>query len=160
MPTIDPAYCTEEDLIRFLSQHGVDSFGGEGGTVDDAIDQATEEINYYCQRYTAAALATSVLVNRWAVRMAAYFLAGTRANPEPNSLVEEFNRIIDRLIEIRSGVGQIPGLAMRADLSPGFSNLRVDRRYIYRKQRVTPNSTQAASTIQQDQIPYLPVVNE
>lgn len=158
MPTISPAYCDEEDLLRLLGQGGVESFATESGNVDDAIDQATEEINYYCQRYLPADLATSVLVNRWATKLAAYFLSGDRANPEPASLVEEFNRIMVKLEEIRAGVGQIPGLALRADLSPGFSNIRIDRRYPFRKQRVEPNSTQASSTLQQDKIPFTPIV--
>lgn len=166
MALISPAYCTEADAQRLFSAAGVTSFAdhdangtSDSGVVDDCINQATEEISYYCQRYTPASLATSTLINRWATVLTVYFLCQRRGNDVPTSIVSEVERIMTRLEAIDAG-HQIPGLALRADLSPGFSNLRIDRRYPFRKQRVEPNSSEAASELRQDKVPFTPVPYE
>jgi len=159
-------YCTLADMQRLFSTQGVTAFSDHDGdgnddadVTADCIDQATEEINLCAmQFYSAAALATSTLVNRWCTLLAVYFLCQRRGNPEPSIFQSEFDRIMLRLDGVRTGVLQIPGLARKANLRPSFSNLQVDRRYTNNRVRVTTtNSDNIPTTLTQN--PQNPVVS-
>jgi hypothetical protein len=123
------------------------------GVVDDCINQATEEIDLYArQRYDQAQLATSTLINRWSVVIAARFLCQRRGNPVPDSIESEWLRIADPtdglLLLISKGKRQLPGIPLRADLRPTWSNLAVDRRYQRSTIRVTETNSSDAATDQ------------
>ena len=163
MTLLATVYCTESEVERFLSANAVTDFADNDqdgskdvGVVDDCINQATEEIDLYArQRYTPALLVTSTLINRWAVVIAARFLCQRRGNPVPDSLESEWLRIADPtdgiLVMIAKGKRQLPGIALRADLRPTFSNLVIDRRYQRSTVRVTTtNSSDAPSDQSQD----------
>ena len=149
MALLATVYCTEAELIRFMGQGAVDDFGdndadgtADAEVVNDCINQATEEIDLYLrQRYTQAALATSTLVNRWCVVMAARFETQRRGNPVPDSIEQEWLRIADPasglIVQIGLGHKQLPGIALRDDLRPTMSNVRIDRRYRTSTVRVT-----------------------
>jgi len=159
MTLISPAYCTQADVDRYLSEQGATGWAdhdqngtAEDGVYDDVINQGTEEFNLYCaQRYEPAQLATSTLVNRWTTVFACYFLSQRRANPAPDSLAREFDRIKLLLEKIEAGTLNIPGLPLRGDTRPTFDNLRIDRRFVQRKIRVQREaSSDVPSTLRQD----------
>ncbi|MCI0333551.1 MAG: DUF1320 domain-containing protein [Planctomycetes bacterium] len=161
MTLIANTLCTETEMQRLFSVYGVtahadhDADGvSDSGVVDDCINQATEEIRFYLwKNYSDAALTTSTLVNRWATTLAVYFLCLRRGNPVPDSLLAEFQRIMELLAS-----GQpIPNLPLRGDLRPTMSNVEIDRRYYRNKIRVTrPNSTDAATTLTQHEATEVP----
>jgi phage gp36-like protein len=163
MALLPTTYCTEAQIQRFLSTNAVIDFADhdEDGSADtdvvnDCINQATEEIDLYLrQRYTQAVLATSTLVERWAVVMAARFLCQRRGNVVPDSIEQEWNRIADPdgglLSQISRARRQLPGMPLREDLRPTWSNLHVDRRYQRSTIRVTKqNSSDPPTKLTQD----------
>lgn len=167
MTLISPAYCDQPDVERLFSSYGVTAFAdhdGDGnpdaGVVNDCINQATEEINLYCQQwYTPAVLETSTLINRWCTVYATVFLCERRGNPVPDSLAAEFARIAAKLEQILAGTLKLPGLAMRDDMRPSMSNLTVDRRYNRSRIRVTPqNSTDSPTRLTQDMTIEMPTI--
>lgn len=159
-------YCTLEDMQRLFSSQGVTAFSDhdadgqdDDGVTDDCIDQATEEINYYAmQFYSAASLAASTLINRWCTVLAVVFLCQRRGNPIPDSLASEREAIIAKLIEIRSGIGKLPGVAYKSNLRPSFSNLEIDRRFPSSRVRVNrTNSDGVATTLTQKAVGDSPI---
>ena len=165
MTLLSTTYCTQSDMERKLgaqaiiewSDHNADTVADDD-VVDDAINQATGEIDLACrQRYSQAGLATSELINRWATVLACYFLATNRGNPPPESLAAEFQRIMEKLQQVAEGLLQLPGVAMRNDMRPTHSNLRIDRRYIQSKIRVEKaTSTDSPTTLKQNKIEDIP----
>lgn len=172
MTLIATTYCTEADLNRLLSASGVIAFAdhdqddaADTGVVDDCINQASQEIDAYAlQRYDATGLASSNLINRWCTTMAAYFLCIRRNNPIAESLALEFNRIADPdnglLVRLAAGTYKLPGVALSADLSPSFSNLKIDRRWPHSRVRVTrANSSSSPTTLTRDDSYEYPVTD-
>lgn len=146
MTLIATPYCTEADVQRFFSSAGVISFAdhdqsgaSDTGVVDDCINQASEEISLRCQKYAAEDLADSTLVNRWATVLAMFFLCQRRGCEPPVGLAAEFERVMALLDRVLGGL-PIPGVPLRSNSLPSFSNLTVDRRYGRRTIRVTENS--------------------
>lgn len=163
MTLLSTVYCTEAELIRYLSTNAVTDFAdndddgtADTGVVDDCINQATEEIDLYLtQRYTQAVLSASQLVNRWCVTLAARFLCIRRGNSVPDVIEREFERVAGSpdgmLAQISDRKRDLPGSALRADLRPTWSNVVVDRRHKYSTLRVTtPNSSSASTALTQD----------
>lgn len=155
MTLIATPYCNEADIVRYLSTQGVTAFSDhdesgdrDTGVVDDCINQATGEIDFYVAgRYTAAQLATSNLINRWCTVLATFFLCERRGNPPPQSVQTEATRIWELLQKVHDG-WPIAGLGGRA---MSMSNLTVDRRYRRHTIRVTEsNSTQGTSSLPRD----------
>ena len=155
--------CTQADVERLLSPYGVEAFSdhsqigqADAAVVADCCDQASEEIiTYLHERYLEADIVTSTLVNRWATVVAAVFLCQRRGNPVPESLLAEWQRILDPVsglcVQIADGQRQLPGIPSRCDMRPTWSNLQVDRRFIRNKTRVTKsNSSEAPTTLSQD----------
>ena len=169
MALLSTVYCTEAEMIRFLSQNALDDFGdndadgtADADVVNDCINQATEEIDMYLtERYTQSGLSGSTLVNRWCVVMASRFLCQRRGNVVPFSIEDEWERLTDpavgKLVLIAKDQLQLPGVALRADLSPSFSNLTVDRRNRRSTIRRTPtNSSSSATALSRDDVRELP----
>lgn len=162
-------YCVQADIERLFSIYGVTAFSDhdeEGQTdtdvVDDCIDQATEEINRFAmQRYSAEGLATSTLINRWCTVLATVFLCQRRGNPVPESLQDEFARIMEALVAVATGAvgGILPGVPLRGNLRPGMSNLQVDRRYRHSTvRRIHVNSTDTPSVLKENRLNEGPAV--
>ena len=159
MTLLATVFCTEAQLTRrfgatallMWSDHDEDRIA-DTGVVDDAINQATEELLLFLgQRYSSAGLAASEIVNRWAVTLAGYFLSTSRGNSPPEWLQVEFERIMLKLPLVQSGQQALPGVALNGDLRPAMSNLTIDQRFRRSTVRVTPaNSTDAPSTLTQD----------
>lgn len=161
MPLISPAYCTADQMRRFMSAAGLLSFADHDGdgieddeVVNDAINWACEEINGYClEKYNASELADSTLLNRWAVLMACRCLCVTRGNVVPSTWEEEYQRLTDSndgmLVLIRRGEYELPGVAKRGPHAPSMSNLTINRRHPREKIRVVPET----STDQPGQLP-------
>ena len=140
-------YCTEEDLQALLSETGttarVDDNGDnaqsatEAGYLDKAISWATDKLNFYLlSRYAADKLATSWVVNQWAVIFAARWLSQRQGNPPPGTINELYAEAIEDLKLVHSGAYEIPGIGTREVLWPVWSNVRVDTLYVLRKIRV------------------------
>ena len=151
-------YCTEAEIVRRFGTEAVvnwcDHDGdqlADTGVLDDAINQATAEINDYAAKwYDPADLGACRQVNRWCVTLAEYFAALNRGNLPPEILQREFDRIKQKLEDVAAMRLQLEGIAWRSDLRPSLSNLHVDRRHVRQKVRVDRvDSTDAPSAIQQ-----------
>lgn len=152
-------YCTEAEIVRRYGaeaivnwcDHDLDQIA-DTGVLDDAINQATAEINgFACKWYAPSALGASRVINRWCVTLAAYFASTSRGNPAPDQLQREFDRIMGLLERIANMTYQLEGIAWRADLSPSFSNLHVDRRFVRQKIRVDRgDSSDSPSALKQN----------
>ena len=156
---VSPAYTTEAMMNRYLSAQGVIDYAdhdddnvADTGVVTDCIDQATEEINFHCrEHYTAAQLATSSLVERWATTLAVRFLCHRRGNGAPLSVEDEFDRILAKLELIANGNRELAGIEKRDQMAPTWSNLHVDRRYRWSTiRRVNENSSSIPTKRTQD----------
>lgn len=138
-------YCTEDDVQSLLSPAGEtgrlddDAVGSinpqQQGWLTKAISWATARVNFYCaSKYATADLATSWVVNNWAVVLACDWLSRRRGNPSPfGDLVEE---VMQDLKDIRSGEAQFSDIGLRTAAWPAWSNVRVDQLYALRKIRV------------------------
>ena len=158
MTLIAQVYTDQDRIERLLSRCGVVSFSDhnregdpDDGVVDDCINRAAQETELFAtQRYAQAGLVNSPLFVEWNTLVAAYFLCYRRGNPVPESLQFEFDRIMDvengLLAKVAKGKLQLPGVPLKADLRPTFSNLKVDRRYRQSKVRVTTNNSSNAPT--------------
>lgn len=171
MALISTTYCTIHDVERKLSAYGVTAWSDhdDDGTrdvdvIEDAINQATEEMNAYLfEQYTESDLAGSTLVNRWCVTVSIYFLCSNRGNPIPDSIAREWERLMDPeegiLVRVKHGRYDIPRLNKRADMRPTWSNQRVDRRWYDSTVRVTKtNSSDAPTELTQDATRDYPAV--
>ena len=138
------------DAMRSWSDHDQDHVPDDD-VIEDAINQATGEILFYLSLYSAASVASSSLLNRWAVTLAGYFLSMDRGNPAPDSLEMEFQRIMEKLAAVQAGKAKIPGLNFSSRSGPTMSNLKIDSRWRHSKVRVTPaNSTNVPTELTQD----------
>lgn len=155
-------------MVRKLSTLGVlewsdhDELGEiDTSVVTDAINRASEEVFFYLGGfYSAATLATSELIMSWATMLACYYLGLNRGMAPPDGLQIEYDNLMKRLEQIRSGRMLIPGLSLSADLRPAISNLTVDRRYARDTIRVTrSNSTSAPTTLSQDRAADYPGID-
>lgn len=153
-------YSTPSDLQNFLGVNGVEAFGshddrGWEANATECCEQATDEINLYVyRRYADAALQSSRMLQRWAVVLSACFFCERRGNPIPESILADFNRIMEMLKGVHAGTILLPGVALRSPSVPAMSNMKIDRRYIRRQQRVAENSTQVPISRPRDTEPY------
>ena len=160
MPLESNAFCSVDQLERYMSNLAADLYSTHttGSAPDpevkyDAINFATEEMSMFLrQRYDVASLAACSLVQSWCVRVAAYYLSTVRGDDPPEVWKKEYDRLMDPdkglLAMVAAGKIQLPGVALRSDVRPSMSNLRIDRRYTFSKVRVTrPNSTDQPATI-------------
>lgn len=136
-----------EDAIREYSDHDGDGVA-DGDVIDDCIEQASAEIDYFCNRYSETGLLASKLIESWATIMACYYAATTRGNPPPTSLEREYLKIMERLEGISSGSTTLPGVSMSFDFRPTMSNRQVNRWHRTDTIRVTKsNSTNVPSQV-------------
>ncbi len=159
MPLQTIVYCSIAELQRFMSTNATTDFAdhdadGSADTdvLEDCINQGTDEIDLYArQQHTQAQLATSTLINKWCIVMSARFLQERRMNVVSESIVVQWDRIIELLEKVADNRRQLPGLAKRDDMRPTWSNLKVDRRFRHSKIRVTrTNSSSAPTKLTQD----------
>ena len=140
-------YCVQADIEQHISVLGVklridDDDDGVLTTADqagltDAIDEATETINYYCyNKYAPSQLATSRFINRCAMILATYRLCTRRLNPVPESLIEDAAAVEEKLKEIRDKSAMVPGLPLRRVLAPVMSHTRIVPTYDFKVIRV------------------------
>jgi len=147
-----------------FSQAGVDSFSDHQqlGEISDVVDQCinwarAEIVNRARNWYTAAALATSTTVNEWTTVLACYRLCQKRGNSIPESMLAEVEYIRGILKELQDGTYILAGIDPAYDGRPAVSNIEIVRGYVYRKSRVTPNSSDRGPlnpAIRQDKIEY------
>ena len=158
--------CDREDMIRHFSYRGIVSFSdhdqcGEEDVevLDDCIERASDELEgYLYPLYRSESLPLSRTVRHWATVVACFFLCEKRGNPVPDSLYDEYMRImqipgglVDRT---RRGIFVLPCIPRTNVNVPSFSNLTVDRRYRREKIRVIEaNSSPIKSKIEQDTAP-------
>lgn len=151
-------YAVQADIEQHISVLGLklrlddDSDGvlstAEQAGLTDAIDEATETINYYCNnKYAASQLATSRFINRACMILATYRICTRRLNPVPESLIEDAAKVEEMLKEIRDKSALIPGLPLRRILAPTMSHTRLVPIYSFRVIRVErQNSSQHNKT--------------
>lgn len=139
------------NAVLDLTDHDNDGVA-EADVLDDAINQATEEITLTAgQRYALSNLAASELIRRWATTLACCFLYTNRGNPVPVSLQLEFERIMARLERVMTGALALTGVALIGDLRPTMSNRTIDRRFATRTVRTQRRiSTDAPSKLRRN----------
>lgn len=140
-------YVTAEDIEDFLSLDGSESRLDDDSTgalsVDEqrartkALSWATARVNLYClPRYDAVDLATSWVVNQWAVVLACHWLSCRRGNPPPGSFDSLYKEAMEDLKAVRAGDVNLADIGLRTAAWPAWSNVRVDILYRLRKIRV------------------------
>lgn len=144
---IDWTYALPEDVSNFFGSIGVDAFAshdlrGSDATVDECLIEATDEINLYVlTRYEKEAVRTNRLLKRWCVVLATVYLCERRGNPIPESLLGAYQRIKDALPLLQSDKLRLPDTPLKGMNVPTFSNMKIDRRFPRRQQRVAINSS-------------------
>lgn len=141
-------YCTQDDMTRKMGVLALRNWTDHDKTgiidttvIADAINQATQEIDAYAgQRYSQSGLQSSTLINRWATTLACYYCSMTRGNEPPANLAVEADRLMNPdsglLIKVSQGKYQLPRVALRSDMRPTMSNLKVERNHRQTKVRV------------------------
>lgn len=136
------ALTSVQEMIDLASQEFVDfrvddleANGRDETYLSGLINEATDTVMSRLEgRYEQAALNASALVRRWTTIVALFFLSQRRDNSA--QFLSEFERVMDELELVATGVILIPGVGTRADLSPSVSNFTVDSRYTISKVRV------------------------
>lgn len=103
--------------------------------INDAIVQATDEVNTYCLRYySEASLANNSYIRRIATWIACYLL--TQRKGEQGRYEGQYAKAIEWLQKVHDGAMQVPRLAQKSDLVPCHSNFVIDERFSKAKIRV------------------------
>lgn len=145
-------YCTQADAELILSAHGVklrldddqddEVSSTEQEAMDFALGDAAVTIDSYLGYFhTPAILATSRWVNNRAAWITVGALCGRRGNPEPESLTERVDRILEELEYHRKHSRPLPGVPVRTALMPGWSNMTIDLRYNWKVLRVNRHTS-------------------
>lgn len=125
----------------------------ESGVWDDVVNEATDTINFYCEKwYEPQDMAQNLWIRRAATWIGAHLLSQRRGNP--GQYTDRHDRIIAFLEEVCAGKKQVPRLAQRADFTPALSNLRVDHRFATKKIRVQQQTSTGGTSGRQDADPY------
>ena len=144
-------YCSRWDMELIFSELGVESRFDDSDddvtpstTSDEQLDfviaEATDEMNFHLQhRYTELELSTSRWVRRKTAMIACHLASRRRGNP--GQFVEEVDKIMEQLKNIRAGKDFIPRIAPRFDARPTSANLVIDRRYRNSSIRVDTESS-------------------
>lgn len=156
--TLTYKYTTQAEMERAFSTAAVTARTDDGvlaDLLDDCINEATDEINFHCERwYEPSDMVNNLWVRRTATWLACYYLSQRMGNPAQfETHIEEIKL---RLEHIYSGHKQIPRLATRDDMTPAMSNLRVDDRFRVEKIRVQPTISTGGSYSKQDKDPVFP----
>lgn len=144
--TLSHAYCEWSQAESLASQLGLryrlddKSIGTvDAGFKTDCIEQATAEIDMELgMRYPPVELAKSAMVKWWAAKLAVLAAFTRRLLPVPDQFKEEIARIRLKLLEIKTGTTNIPGIAELLSSLPEVINVTVDKRFRDRKIRVQP----------------------
>ena len=121
----------------------------ESGVWDDIVNEATDTVNLYLEKwYEPSDMAENLWVRRAATWVGAHLLSLRRG--DPGNYFDRYERIIAVLQEIWEGKRQVPRLAQRADTSPAMSNLRVDQRFAVKKIRVQESISTGGTSSRQD----------
>jgi hypothetical protein len=160
--TLTYTYTTQAEIERIWSaaagllradddQDGV----AESGVWDDVVNEATDTVNLYLERwYDAEDMANNLWVRRAATWIGAHLLSLRRG--DSGNYFDRYERILAALQEIWEGKRQVPRLAQRADTTPAMSNLRVDQRFAIQKIRVQQSTSTGGTSSRQDLDPQYP----
>lgn len=142
--TLAYTYTTQCEIDRIMSIPSREDYSEDdedslttlpSEVVNDAIVQATDEINVYCLRYyTESSLANNSYVRRIATWIACHLL--TQRKGEQARYEGQYNKAIEWLTKVHDGAMQIPRIAQRSDLVPCHSNYVIDERFSKAKIRV------------------------
>jgi hypothetical protein len=144
--TVNHAYCEWAQAESLASQLGL-RYRLDDKTIGvadpqfktDCIEQATAEIDMELgMRYPPSELAKSAMVKWWAAKLTTLAAFTRRLLPVPDQFKEEIARIRLKLLEIKTGTTNIPGIAELLSSLPEVINVTVDRRYRDNKIRVQP----------------------
>ena len=139
--------CTSTDVADWWSVEGVDARLEDdlsGSVESDESLQLTRLIERasaivaakLSQRYLQASYAgtnpptnTPPLVMHFAAVIAAYYLGCRRNLPHSEALLKEYERVLEMMNEIGSGLLSIPEVAESFDTTPFLTNFHLDGRY-------------------------------
>ncbi len=125
MPVITTAYCDLNDIKNRLSAVGVqlrtDDFPPD--TLGDVIDEASREVDEYCQPRYGTNLSASNIVKHWTATIAAAMLCERRGNPVPNSLARRYQKTLESMEAVLLHGRVIPDIAERKAGVPTMTNV-------------------------------------
>lgn len=111
--------------------------GSDNSLVASAVGVGTAKVNRYCQPlYETSDLAQSWSVWNWATIFAAHWVCCRRANPIPNSLMNNYLEALDECKAVKTMEFPIEDIGYRNDIMPLWAALRIDQRYSVKKLRV------------------------
>lgn len=140
-------YCSQADVEAIFSANGVQLRLEDPGddsaysTISDYMDFALGDAavtidDYLGYLHSPSWLATSRWVNNRAAWLACAAIAERRGNPEPESLTDRVDRILEELEYHRKHSRPLAGIPVRSRLAPNWSNVRVDVRFNWKVIRV------------------------
>jgi len=147
-------YCTDDDIRGLMSALGLDARlddddskdvdTGESAFLLQARNYATAKCKLYGQpHYNDEELASSWLVNEWAVLWAAEWVCSRRMNEVPAPVLRllyggegEGKGALGDMKDVRAGVARLPDVGRRNVDWPFWSNVTVDPRYRVKQIRV------------------------
>ncbi len=145
--------CTLTDLQSRLSTIGVTlRVDDDPSSVGQILQRATNKVFYYTEPlYDHLTILQDANLAGWtndrAVDIAAYYICTRRANPCPQSVVDEYKEALLALEDVRLDLSQIPNVYQRHRSSPTFSNVKVDTSYISARIRVERSISESSPTI-------------
>lgn len=111
--------------------------GSNNSLIGSAVGVGTAKVNKYCQPlYESSDLAQSWSVWNWATIFAAHWVCCRRANPVPNSLMNNYLEAKDECEAVKRMEFPIEDIGYRNDIMPLWAALRIDQRYSVKKLRV------------------------
>ncbi|HUT88744.1 MAG TPA: phage protein Gp36 family protein [Thermoguttaceae bacterium] len=157
--TLPQTYTSQAEIERIWSSAAAllrtdDNQDGqpEAGVWDDIVAEATDAVNFCCEKwYEPADMANNLWIRGAATRIGAYLLSQRRG--DPGQYTSQYERVIADLEQVESGKKQVPRLAQRADFTPAMSNLRVDHRFATKKIRVQQQISTGGTSARQDADP-------
>jgi phage gp36-like protein len=146
-PLAATVYADRASVARVLSTDGVDLRldddrdgivrPGEESMLTAAIQDATAEVNRYCEtHYAAGELVKSRSVWRWCSVLAAAIVCRRRGNPAPKVLADEVQDVRLELAAVHEGKLPIEGAMRRVQDGPRWSNATYDPSYRGKQIRV------------------------
>lgn len=132
----------EDAILNRLDDDATDAIEGNESTwLSDSIQEASDEIDMRLQRrYDPAVITSSPFIQRCAAYLAVHHLSKRRGNP--SQYVEDYERYIALLDDIKAGKYDIPGVDDRYDNRPRMSNLVVDHNFHKAKIRVEQETSE------------------
>lgn len=96
--------------------------------MNEAIESACADIDFYCPQYTEQGLSQSRWVQAKATDLALYYLCAMEMNPVESSVGELYLHAIEQLKQVQSGTAMLRGVPLGRNGRPSVTGYRVNLR--------------------------------